>query len=88
MVATMGGRLSARCTAWPAAAPEICTEAENRPTKVHGPPAAGASKPHHLVDANGVVLGYSHFGMLAAARWIKAQTRGQLEAALADNPGG
>lgn len=49
---------------------------------------AGASKPHHLVDANGVVLGYSHFGMLAAARWIKAQTRQRLEQALADNPGG
>ena len=48
----------------------------------------GASKPHHLVDANGVVLGYSHFGMLAAARWIKSQTRGLMEAALQDNPGG
>ncbi|PSC74205.1 lipase class 3 family isoform B [Micractinium conductrix] len=47
----------------------------------------GASKPHHLVDANGVVLGYSHFGMLAAARWIKSQTRGLMEAALQDNPG-
>lgn len=47
----------------------------------------GASKPHHLVDANGVVLGYSHFGMLAAARWIKGQTRQLLEQALADNPG-
>lgn len=50
-------------------------------------PFAGASKPHHLVDANGVVLGYSHFGMLAAARWIKGQTRQLLEQALADNPG-
>ena len=29
----------------------------------------GASKPHHVVDDQGVVLGYSHFGMLAAARW-------------------
>ena len=28
----------------------------------------GASKPHHVVDDQGVVLGYSHFGMLAAAR--------------------
>jgi hypothetical protein len=52
------------------------------------PPPAGASKPHHLVDANGVVLGYSHFGMLAAARWIQGQTRQRLEQALADNPGG
>ena len=40
------------------------------------------------MDANGVVLGYSHFGMLAAARWIKSQTRGLMEAALQDNPGG
>lgn len=39
------------------------------------------------VDANGVVLGYSHFGMLAAARWIKSQVKPQLEAALAANPG-
>lgn len=52
------------------------------------PPAgAGASKPHHLVDANGVVLGYSHFGMLASARWIKHRLSARLEAALADNPG-
>jgi hypothetical protein len=29
----------------------------------------GAARPHHVVDHNGVVLGYSHFGMLAAARW-------------------
>ena len=30
----------------------------------------GASKPHHVVDEQGVVLGYSHFGMLAAARCL------------------
>ena len=30
----------------------------------------GASKPHHVVDEKGVVLGYSHFGMLAAARYV------------------
>ncbi|GAB4813184.1 hypothetical protein N2152v2_000230 [Parachlorella kessleri] len=47
----------------------------------------GASKPHHMVDSNGVVLGYSHFGMLAAARWIKQQTLEHMERALADNPG-
>jgi len=47
----------------------------------------GASKPHHVVDSNGVVLGYSHFGMLAAARWLKAQVMDQLEAALLANPG-
>lgn len=98
----------------------------------------GASKPHHVVDSNNVVLGYSHvsvvaasivargaalqcrsvcalnptikllhgvcksttrlsvfirgsssmqFGMLAAARWLKEQLTGELEAALAANPG-
>lgn len=52
------------------------------------PMLAGASKPHHLVDSNGVVLGFSHFGMLAAARWIKGQTRACLEEALAESPGG
>lgn len=35
-----------------------------------------ASKPHHVVDADGVTLGYTHFGMLAAARWIRAQVGG------------
>ena len=33
----------------------------------------GPSKPHHQLDASGVVLGYSHFGMLAAARWVAQQ---------------
>lgn len=47
----------------------------------------GASKPHHVVDSNGVVLGYSHFGMLAAARWLKTQVVSHLEAALLANPG-
>ncbi len=47
----------------------------------------GASKPHHVVDSNGVVLGYSHFGMLAAARWLKSQVTHHLEAALLANPG-
>jgi hypothetical protein len=37
-----------------------------------------ASKPHHVVDADGVTLGYTHFGMLAAARWIRAQVPSQL----------
>lgn len=32
-----------------------------------------ASKPHHVVDGRGVVLGHSHFGMLASARWIKGE---------------
>ena len=31
---------------------------------------SGAAKPHHYVDQHGLVLGYSHFGMLAGARWI------------------
>lgn len=47
----------------------------------------GASKPHHMVDGAGVVLGYSHFGMLAAARWNITQTIEHLRAALQDNPG-
>ena len=75
----------------------------------------GASKPHHVVDEDGVVLGYrsgppeartsmkcavpvqgqgaelcapacSHFGMLAAARWILQETLEPLKAALAEYP--
>lgn len=42
----------------------------------------GASKPHHVVDSNGVTLGYSHFGMLAAARWLKAEIGDDLVHAL------
>ena len=34
----------------------------------------GASKPHHVVDEKGVVLGYSHFGMLAAARYVASDS--------------
>eukprot|EP00208_Stichococcus_sp_RCC1054_P008688 CAMPEP_0206152198 /NCGR_PEP_ID=MMETSP1473-20131121/39206_1 /ASSEMBLY_ACC=CAM_ASM_001109 /TAXON_ID=1461547 /ORGANISM="Stichococcus sp, Strain RCC1054" /LENGTH=723 /DNA_ID=CAMNT_0053549757 /DNA_START=675 /DNA_END=2843 /DNA_ORIENTATION=+ len=45
-----------------------------------------ASKPHHVVDANGVTLGYTHFGMLAAARYIRAQVMDDLRAAMAANP--
>jgi len=47
----------------------------------------GASKPHHVVDSNGVTLGYSHFGMLAAARWMKAEIVNDLETALEENRG-
>lgn len=47
----------------------------------------GAQKPHHLSDSNGVVLGHAHFGMLAAARWLKKTVQGQLKQALEDNPG-
>lgn len=36
---------------------------------------------------DGVVLGYSHLGMLAAARWLMARTKATLIAALQDNPG-
>lgn len=46
-----------------------------------------ASKPHHVVDAEGVVLGYSHFGMLASARWIKGEVTAPLRAARAAVPG-
>ena len=46
----------------------------------------GASKPHHMVDSeSGVVLGYSHFGMLAAARWLLQHLQGPLNDALRDN---
>ncbi|BDA49647.1 probable Sn1-specific diacylglycerol lipase alpha at N-terminal half [Coccomyxa sp. Obi] len=47
----------------------------------------GASKPHHIVDGAGVVLGYAHFGMLAGARWLLQETIQPLRDALADNPG-
>ena len=48
----------------------------------------GASKPHHMVDPDsGVVLGYSHFGMLAAARWLQQQLMGTLQQAMRDHPG-
>ena len=47
-----------------------------------------AVKPHHVItEDQGVVLGYSHLGMLAAARWLMGQTKGQLLQALAENPG-
>ena len=47
----------------------------------------GASKPHHMMNDQGVVLGHSHFGMLAAARWIMSQTTEPLLAAVRGNPG-
>jgi hypothetical protein len=37
---------------------------------------SGAVKPHHMLRQNAVVLGYSHLGMLAAARWILKQVGG------------
>lgn len=46
-----------------------------------------ASKPHHMVSGSGVVLGYSHFGMLAAARWVMQQTQDTLRAAVESCPG-
>ena len=46
----------------------------------------GAAKPHHLFDTNGVVLGYAHFGMLAAARWVLSSTAAPMAAALEANP--
>ena len=44
-------------------------------------------KPHHLVQQSGVVIGYSHLGMLAAARWLLRATTPTLREALAANPG-
>jgi Lipase (class 3) len=47
---------------------------------------SGTTKPHHVMGANGVVLGYSHFGMLAAARWIHRQAKPTLDRFLAQHP--
>jgi hypothetical protein len=47
----------------------------------------GASKPHHMVNGAGVVLGYSHFGMLAGARWLLHNAQEPLRKALQENPG-
>lgn len=47
---------------------------------------SGTTKPHHVVNADGVVLGHSHFGMLAAARWIHGEARPCLEAFLEEHP--
>jgi hypothetical protein len=44
-------------------------------------------KPHHAVTPDGVALGYSHLGMLAAARWLLSRTKAPLAEALAANPG-
>ena len=40
-----------------------------------------------MMNDQGVVLGHSHFGMLAAARWIMSQTTEPLLAAVRGNPG-
>ena len=47
----------------------------------------GAAKPHHMIDTNGVVLGYSHFGMLAAARWLKNEISENVKEAMESRPG-
>ncbi|GLC75379.1 hypothetical protein PLESTF_001630500 [Pleodorina starrii] len=51
---------------------------------------AGAAKPHHVVDPSSgqLVLGYSHLGMLAAARWLARQVTPVLREALAGSPPG
>lgn len=48
---------------------------------------AGTTKPHHVVTPEGVALGYSHLGMLAAARWLLSQTKASLIQALDEHPG-
>ncbi|GIL77084.1 hypothetical protein Vretimale_3141 [Volvox reticuliferus] len=50
---------------------------------------AGAAKPHHVVDPDSgqPVLGYSHLGMLAAARWLARQATPVLQMALDASPG-
>lgn len=47
----------------------------------------GTVKPHHVVTPQGVALGYSHLGMLAAARWLLGQTKSCLIQALEEHPG-
>lgn len=49
--------------------------------------AQGVVKPHHAMTPDGVVLGYSHLGMLAAARWLMARTKDTLITALQQHPG-
>ncbi|GFR41943.1 hypothetical protein Agub_g2737, partial [Astrephomene gubernaculifera] len=50
---------------------------------------AGAAKPHHVVDplTGQLVLGWSHLGMLAAARWLARQVAPLLRGALREHPG-
>lgn len=40
-----------------------------------------------MLSESGVILGYSHFGMLAAARWVLQQTKDRLEEAMSHSPG-
>ena len=45
-------------------------------------------RPHHAIGADGVpVLGYAHAGFLSTARWLAKNTRDDLAAASASNPG-
>lgn len=40
-------------------------------------------KPHHLLRSNGALeLGYSHLGMLAAARWLLKEAAPVMDQAL------
>lgn len=39
-----------------------------------------------MLSDSGVILGYSHFGMLAAARWVLQQTQDRLEEAMLECP--
>lgn len=48
---------------------------------------SSAGKPHHMVNNRGVVLGHSHFGMLASARWLLKQVVPLITEGLQDNPG-
>ena len=45
------------------------------------------TKPHHKVSANGVVLGYSHLGMLTAARWLMRELARDIRLAMKMHPG-
>ncbi|MEW5308838.1 MAG: hypothetical protein WDW38_000768 [Sanguina aurantia] len=48
---------------------------------------AGAAKPHHQVQQHRVILGYSHLGMLAAARWMMKQITPALREAMKSRAG-
>lgn len=44
------------------------------------------SKPHHVLGESGMVVGWSHFGMLAGARWIYGKARPVVHEFMRDHP--
>ena len=45
------------------------------------------TKPHHKVQSSGVILGYGHLGMLAAARFLLKQNRDLITRTMRDHEG-